>query len=184
MSLLKGQFLVASPELLDPNFARTVLLLFEHNKQGAAGVILNRPTAATISDISEHVFSERFDWEKSLCFGGPVIGPLLILHTDEDLADQEIVPGLYSTIDAVKVQVLLRRRAEPSLVIANYAGWGPGQLEAEIKEGSWSTTPATLDRAFDSRDEVAWAEIAEIAEAGKMPNVLGIREVPTDPSLN
>ncbi len=183
MTSLKGHLLVASPGLLDPNFSRTILLIFEHNNQGAAGVIVNRPTAATITDISEQVFSEQFDWDKPLNLGGPVLGPLLVLHESESLSDQEVISGLFSTIDATKVQVLLRQRVEPSLVIANYAGWGPGQLEAEIKEGAWLLTPATIDSVFHSQDE-SWGATIKDIEAKQIPKILGIREVPENPSLN
>jgi len=183
MTSLKGHLLVAAPELLDPNFARSVLLIFEHTKQGAAGVILNRPTVATITDISEQVFSEEFDWEKPINLGGPVLGPLLVLHETQSLSDQEILEGLFSTIDATKVQVLLRQRVEPSLIIANYAGWGPGQLEAEIKEGSWLLTPATIEMVFTADDET-WDAIVQEIDANRISKILGIREVPDDPSMN
>lgn len=184
MTTLKGHLLVASPGLLDPNFARSVLLMFEHNKQGAAGLILNRPTVATISDIAEQVFSEPFDWDKPLNIGGPVVGPLLVVHTDEELSDREVIDGLFTTIDAAKVQVLLRQKVEPSLILANYAGWGPGQLEAEIKEGSWLLTAATPDLVFGTDNDEDWAAIVLEIESRVLPKILGIREVPEDPSLN
>lgn len=184
MTTLKGHLLVASPDLLDPNFARAVLLMFEHNKQGAAGLILNRPTVATIGDIAEQVFSEPFDWDKPLNIGGPVVGPLTVVHTAEELSDREVMDGLFTTVDAAKVQDLLRRKVEPSLILANYAGWGPGQLEAEIKEGSWLLTPATADLVFGTDDNEAWAAIVREIESRVLPKILGIREVPDDPSLN
>lgn len=184
MTTLKGHLIVASPDLLDPNFARSVLLMFEHTKGGAAGLILNRPTVATIGDISEQVFSEAFEWDKPLNLGGPVVGPLLVLHTEETLSDQEVMDGLYTTVDAVKVQILLRKRVEPSLILANYAGWGPGQLEAEIREGSWLLTPATIPMVYETSDEDGWAAIVREIEANRLPKILGIREVPDDPSLN
>src|ERR1700761_8195715 len=102
MTSLKGHLLVAHPGLLDPNFARSVLLMFEHNKEGAAGVILNRPTVATVSDISEQVFSERFEWDKPLTLGGPVLGPLMVIHDTASLGDQEVLDGLFTTIDEAK----------------------------------------------------------------------------------
>jgi putative transcriptional regulator len=184
MTSLKGHLLVATAGLLDPNFARSVLLMFEHTKEGAAGVIVNRPTETTITDIAEQVFSEPFDWDKPLNIGGPVAGPLMIVHTADGLADQEVMPGLYTTIEAVKVQLLLRQRAEPSLIVANYAGWGPGQLEAEIKEGSWLLTPASVEQVFEIRDEEAWEAIVRVIEANEIPKLLGIRELPDDPSMN
>jgi putative transcriptional regulator len=184
MTSLKGHLLVADPGLLDPNFARAVLLMFEHDKSGAAGVILNRPTAATVTDISEQVFSEPFEWDKPLSLGGPVVGPLMVIHDASSLADQEVMDGIYTTIDANKVQVLIRQRAEPSLIVANYAGWGPGQLDAEIKEGSWLLTPATSDLVFGTEDDEAWEALVRAIEGSRIPKILGIREVPDDPMLN
>ena len=184
MTSLKGHLLVAHPGLLDPNFARAVLLLFDHDRQGAAGVILNRPTVATIGDISEQVFSERFEWDKPLNLGGPVLGPLMVIHDARALADQEVMAGLFTTIDAAKVQVLIRRRAEPSLIVANYAGWGPGQLDAEIREGSWLLTPATADLVFGTSDLEGWEGIVRSIEESQIPKILGIREVPDDPAMN
>jgi putative transcriptional regulator len=184
MTSLKGQLLVAHPGLLDPNFARAVLLMFEHGKQGAAGVILNRPTVATVSDISEQVFSEPFEWNKPLNLGGPVLGPLMVVHGSSSMADQEVMDGLYTTIDASKVQVLIRQRVEPSLIVANYAGWGPGQLDAEIKEGSWLLATATNDLVFAASDNEVWESVVRSIEEARIPKILGIREVPGDPSLN
>ncbi len=184
MTTLKGHLLVAHPGLLDPNFARSVLLMFEHNKEGAAGVILNRPTVATVSDISEQVFSERFEWDKPLNLGGPVLGPLMVIHDTSSLADQEVLDGLFTTIDAAKVQVLIRRRAEPSLIVANYAGWGPAQLDAEIKEGSWLLTPATAELVFGMDEDEGWESIVRSIEERQIPKILGIRDLPVDPSMN
>src|SRR5262245_32217130 len=129
MNSLKGHLLIAAPSLLTPFFTRTVILMLEHNDEGALGVVLNRPTEATVSDIAEKVFEEPFEWEKPIRIGGPVPGPLMVLHTVEDQSDQEVMPGLYSSVEASKVQEVLRRRSDPCLVIANYSGWGPGQLE-------------------------------------------------------
>jgi putative transcriptional regulator len=184
MTTLKGYLLVAGPGLLDPNFARSVLLMFEHNKEGAAGVIINRPTVATVSDISEQVFSEPFEWDKPLNLGGPVLGPLMVIHDSPSLGDQEVLDGLFTTIDAAKVQVLLRQRAEPSLIVANYAGWGPAQLDAEIKEGSWLLTPATAELVFGLDEEEGWESILRAIEERQIPKILGIRDLPDDPSMN
>src|SRR3954454_21078247 len=83
----------------------------------------------------------RFAWDKPLHLGGPVPGPLVVLHEIEGLADREVVPGVYATLDAVKAQEVASRKAEPSLVLANHAAWGPGQLEGEIGSGAWHTLP-------------------------------------------
>src|SRR5262245_32876803 len=100
---LKGHLLIATPQLLDPNFARTVLLLFEHSPEGAAGVILNRATEMTVSDVSAQLLEESIDWDKIIHLGGPVPGPLMALHGDEDLADRNALEGLYLTVEASKL---------------------------------------------------------------------------------
>jgi putative transcriptional regulator len=108
----------------------------------------------------------------------------MVIHDESSLADQEVMAGLFTTIDASKVQVLIRRRAEPSLIVANYAGWGPGQLDAEIREGSWLLTPATSDVVFGTLDDDVWEAIVRSIEGNRIPKILGIRQVPEDPSLN
>ena len=186
MKSLKGQFLVATAALLDSNFSKTVILLFDHTPAGAAGVVINRTLDATVTEIAEQVFESPFDWEKPIHLGGPVSGPLMVLHLDEALADQEVLPGLYSTIEAEKVREIFRRRVEPSLVVANYAGWGPGQLERELAEDSWTVHPATADRALRG-DEDLWDEFETAAPAEgtlNLAELLQIEHVPDDPGVN
>jgi putative transcriptional regulator len=185
MNSLKGHLLVATPRLLDPNFVRTVLLMLEHNEEGAAGVVLNRPTQATVSDIAEQVLDEAMEWDKAIYMGGPVTGPLMILHTDESLGDLNPLPGVFSTADAPKIEQMLRVRIEPSLVIANYAGWGPGQLESEIAEDSWLSLPARPEFVFwDGDAEDLWDAVVKEIHAGDLSRFLGLRDLPEDPSVN
>jgi putative transcriptional regulator len=185
LKTLKGHFLAAAPSLLDPNFFRTVVLIFEHSAEGAAGVVINRAMDATITEIAEQVFEEPFDWDKPIHLGGPVPGPLMILHGEADLADQEVLPGVYSTVEADKVREVLRRRTEPSLIVANYAGWGPGQLEAEMADDSWITAPASADQLFGDEPDEIWDMVSAITTAElDLADLLGVRLVPEDPSLN
>src|SRR5262249_40524889 len=97
MTSLKGHLLVATPELLAPIFTHSVILMLDHSEGGAAGLIINRPTEATVTAIAEQVFEEASDWDKPISLGGPVPGPMVVLHTVEELADQEVLPGVYST---------------------------------------------------------------------------------------
>lgn len=184
MRSLKGQLLVAAPELLTPFFTRTVILMLEHNAEGALGVVLNRPTEATVVDIAEQVMHQTLDWDKAVHLGGPVPGPLMVLHTVADLADQEVFAGLYSTIDADKVRGALLRKTEPSLIVANYAGWGPGQLEGEFREDSWLSCSATLEHVFWARDDDIWEAVIKLIQASDLTRLLGLRHVPPDPRLN
>ena len=184
MKSLKGHVLVASPKLVDPNFHRTVILLIEHNEEAAAGVVLNRPTEAMIAEVSEQVLELAVDWEKPIYLGGPVPGPLIALHDLEGLADRQIIEGLYSAIDPDKIRELIQRRAEPSLFIANYAGWGAGQLEMELIQESWLYTPAALEPNLLEGDPALWETLLKRINAAQLAEILGIEEMPDDPGLN
>jgi putative transcriptional regulator len=184
MNSLKGHLLIAAPSLVAPFFSRTVILLFEHSDAGAMGVILNRPTEATVGDVAEQVLKESLDWDKPIHVGGPVPGPLLIVHGEADLADQEVLDGVYSSIEAEKVQQLIRRQTEPCLVVANYSGWGPGQLESEMEEDSWLTWPATGDLIFWDSGGDLWNIVVGKVRAAQLQDMLNLDELPEDPSLN
>jgi putative transcriptional regulator len=184
MNSLKGHLLIASPSLLAPFFTHTVILMLEHSEEGALGVVLNRPTSATITDIAEQIFGESFEWDKTIHLGGPVPGPLMVIHGDEGLADQEVLAGVYSSIDAAKVQEVLRQKADPSLVVANYSGWGPGQLEGEFGVDSWLTLPATVEHIFWDGATDLWEVVVKAVNTKKLSEFLGIRDVPPDPRLN
>jgi putative transcriptional regulator len=126
MKSLKGHLLIAAPGLDDPNFERAVILVLEHAGKGAMGLVLNRPSGATVSDLAGKVFDEDFAWDKPIHLGGP--GPFVALHALEDFADLEVIPGVYHTFEATKVQEVISRKPEPSLAVVNYAGRGPGQV--------------------------------------------------------
>lgn len=181
---LKGRLLIATPQLVDPNFCRTVLLLFEHSKEGAAGVVLNRATEMTVSDVSGQLLEETINWDKTIHLGGPVPGPLMALHGDEDLADRETIEGLYLTVEAQKLRSVLERQVEPSLIVANYAGWGPGQLDRELKEDSWYHLPATVGHVFWEETTDLWAHVVREINRGRIRDLLGTDDLPEDPTVN
>ena len=184
MRSLKGHLLIASPSLVASFFTRTVVLMLDHSEEGAAGVVLNRPTEATVSDIAETVFSEPFEWDKPLNLGGPVSGPLMVLHEVEAISDQEVFPGLYNSVEMSHVRQAVQDRTEPSLILANYAGWGPGQLESEFGVDSWLTLPASLEYVFWRGTKDLWDVVVKAVNARKLSEFLGLRDVPRDPSLN
>ena len=184
MRSLKGHLLIASPSLLASFFTRTVILMLDHSEEGAAGVVLNRPTEATVSDIAETVFSEPFDWDKPLNLGGPVSGPLMVLHEVEELSDQEIFPGLYNCGRDVQVREAVMDRTEPSMILANYAGWGPGQLEGRVRRRLLADPPRDPGLRLLGRDQDLWDVVVKAVNARKLSDFLGLRDVPADPSLN
>jgi putative transcriptional regulator len=184
MTSLKGHLLVATPELNAPIFTRSVILMLEHSEDGAAGVIVNRPTDGTVAAVAEQVFEQVSDWDKPISLGGPVPGPLILLHTVEDLADREVIPGVFSTLDAPKVRELVRRKAEPSLTVANYSGWSAGQLEGEIATGSWVSFPARPDLVFWQGAGQLWDAVMRAYNGRRLTELLRIRGAPADPRSN
>ena len=165
MTSLKGHLLTAAPGLLAPMFARSVVLLLDQDESRAMGVILNVPTGTSMTHLAGKLFEDGFAWDKPLHLGGPIAGPLIVLHEIEGLADQEVVPGVYDTLDAVKAQEVASHEAEPSLVLANHAAWGPGYLESEIASGGWHTLPATAGDVFHRAGEELW----KVHPSGRMP---------------
>jgi putative transcriptional regulator len=149
MRVLKGHFLVASPHLADPNFARTVVLLIHHSEEGAFGVVLNRPAENTIRDLWEKLGEGPCESTQHVHVGGPVSGPLLALHTDEALAEMEILPGLYFAAQREHLEkLLLQHPGHDFRLFIGHAGWAGGQLENELQQGAWLTTPATVQLIF------------------------------------
>jgi putative transcriptional regulator len=183
MKSVKGHLLVASPGLITPFFSRTVILMIEHSPEGAMGVVLNRATEATVRDVAEQVLDEPLDWDKPIGIGGPVNGPLLVVHAEEAASDQRIRAGLHSTVEAARVRDLLRRKVEPSVVVANYSGWGPGQLEGEMDEDSWLVWPATDDLVFADPDNL-WEKVVALVRAAQLQEMTGVKDIPPDPSVN
>ena len=101
-----------------------------------------------------------------------------------DLADQEVIDGVYSSIDAAKIRELVHQKSEPSLILANYAGWGPGQLEGEIDEGSWLSTPAGVEHVFRQEEDDLWEAVVRSLTGSNLADLLGLRVIPPDPNLN
>jgi putative transcriptional regulator len=184
MKSLKGQLLVASRELRDPNFEQSVTLLFEHSPEGAAGFIVNRPTGKMLADLSVFELEGDDDWNRPIYLGGPVSGPLVAIHGLADYADQTVVDGIYLSADTEKIEQIVRVRGEPVLFVANYAGWGPGQLEAEFESESWLVEPATPEMVFWNGSRDLYEMLVSRIRFSEITGSLRIRHVPTDPNVN
>ncbi|MFP4146005.1 MAG: YqgE/AlgH family protein [Phycisphaeraceae bacterium] len=149
MDSLQGQILVASPLLEDPNFQRSVSLMVEHDAgQGAVALVLNRPTPTSLRQAWLRVSELPCRHEEPLHLGGPCEGPLMVLHTVPELAQVEVLPGLYFSTDGEQVEQLVSEGAGPMRFFTGYAGWSPGQLEAELATGSWIPLPAEREEIF------------------------------------
>lgn len=180
----KGKFLVAQPELADSNFARSVVYMFDHSEEGAAGVVINRPSKLTIQELSEKIYSSPIVWDKPILIGGPVGGPLIIVHQSGDWADDEVTDEIFRTVDPDKVRHILDNRLEPSLLVANYAGWGENQLEFEISEGSWAVVDADPQHVFWNEIKDLWDVLMGELHTSELAKKLKIKARPIDPNAN
>jgi putative transcriptional regulator len=178
---LSGQLLVAGPSLLDPNFHRTVVLLGEHGEEGAMGVILNRPSSVTVGEAVPPLV-DLVDADGLVYVGGPVQPDAIVVlgEFEEPERASVLVVGAVGFLpgeidDSAELGPLARSR-----VFAGYAGWGPGQLEAELAEESWIVEPALPDDVFVADAEDLWSEV--LRRKGGPYAVLAL--MPPDPSLN
>jgi putative transcriptional regulator len=160
---LTGQFLVATPEMRDPNFSRTVIYMVKHDEDGATGLVVNRPIAkGPIEDLlkSLRMESEGAGGEIILHYGGPVEpGKGFVLHTDDYTVESTTVveKGVALTADVEILRAIsLGKGPRQSLFLLGYAGWAPGQLEAELKANAWFTIPAEADLIFSVGAERKW----------------------------
>ena len=187
---LAGRLLVATPVLGDPNFRRTVVLVVEHEpEQGTLGVVLNRPTKVPVGQVLEPWTELATD--PSVVFTGGPVSPnsaLALAHvpgTDE--------PAGWHPLDVAAPAVarvgLVDLDAPPGLlaaaivslrVYAGYAGWGAGQLQAEIDEGAWYVVPAETSDPFSADPARLWPAVLR-RQGGELAYVA---TYPDDPGLN
>ena len=164
----KGKFLVASRSLADPNFRRTVVFLVEYGEQGALGVIVNRPTAAKLSDVVEPEGAERLD--DPIYWGGPVAHGAMLLLLRASEAPEGALPVFRNVYRSGSRELLERLLSHPDSVenlriYSGHAGWIPGQLEAEIERGGWHVMPADPDLVFTTAPSAVWSELIRRATA-------------------
>jgi putative transcriptional regulator len=162
---LKGQFLLAMPGLVDPNFHQTVTCICEHNDSGAMGIIVNRVHhTLTAKDIFEELTIEHTSGAESIPvhLGGPVhIGEIFVLHGPpfDWEASLMITPSLaMSNTKDILEAVAMARGPKAFIISLGCAGWGPGQLESEIKENAWLNLPVFEENIFDMPIDTRWEE--------------------------
>ena len=163
MNSLQGRLLVASPGVTDPDLARTVILLIQHSELQAVGVVLNRPTGTTIRQLWKAELKKSCDFEGIVHCGGPVPGPVMALHDHQPLADLEIRPGVYYTVKKKSLPELVHQQGIVLKVFDSHAGWGPGQLEAQIDRGSWQVAATTAEEIL-AASPPAWERLVAPAE--------------------
>lgn len=180
MTSLRGNLLIAAPALIDPNFRRTVVLIGEHSEEGALGVVLNR-TSETSVDEAVPELAMLVDGMGDVHVGGPVQPSAIVVLADFEEppdADALVVDSvgfLPAETDPEALGPVRRAR-----VYVGYAGWGPGQLDDELDEGSWIVEPALAEDVFTDDPEELWSDV--LRRKGGPFRVLAA--MPPDPSRN
>lgn len=176
-----GRLLVALPVLEDPNFARSVVFILEHDADGALGLVLNRPTATPIDDVLAG-WSLLAARPANLYGGGPV-EPSAVVGLGVARSDAAVGIGITDqirTVDPTGDPALLAGEIETARVFAGYAGWGPGQLEDELAQDAWLVVDADpQDIVTDDPDDLWHTVLARQSGSARL-----MASFPDDPRLN
>ncbi len=178
-----GQLLVATPRLIDPNFARAVILLLDHDADGALGVVINRPSELPLSAVLPG-WAEVVSQPQLLFSGGPV-APEAALAVGLSIgagpaAGFKQLAGDYGLVDLDAEPGLLLPDLVGVRVFSGYAGWGVGQLEAELEEGSWYVVDPIQSDLLHPEPGRLWRAILR-----RQPGELAyLATFPDDPTMN
>lgn len=164
---LRDHFLIAMPGLNDSSFAHTVTYICEHSDKGAMGVVINTATPMLLKEIfSQMDLDDLSDQGDQIVMSGGPVQPErgFVLHSNEAKwqSTLEISPDISLTASRDIITALAAGRGPKQCLIAlGYAGWGEGQLEAEIAANSWLTVPADKDIIFNTPFEERWTSAAQ-----------------------
>lgn len=180
MTSLRGQLLISSGDLYDPNFRHTVVLVGEHSEAGALGVVLNRPLSVTVAE-SVPPLADLVPEGESLFEGGPVSPgqPVLLADFfDAEDADLRVFASIGFLIgDIAEGADRGLRRAR---IYSGYSGWDAGQLEGELAQDAWIVGPARVEDVFTEDPQSLWSRV--LRRMGPEFDLLS--RMPYDPSLN
>ena len=161
-------FLVARRSMGDPRFAQTVLLLVKHGTEGTLGLVINRPTQLLLSQVAPDL--KGVGGTKHVVFLGGPVNPEVILYLVRSRSAPEdgekVLDDVYFGVTREPLEGLLSGGTPASAlrVYAGYAGWGPGQLEAEMARGDWLLVPADASRVFAKDPDHLWRDLIEERE--------------------
>ncbi|MGC9219924.1 MAG: YqgE/AlgH family protein [Solirubrobacteraceae bacterium] len=181
MESVRGQLLIAGPKLQDPNFWRTVVLIVEHTESGALGLVLNRPSDSTVSEVVPEL-SEITAADEKILVGGPV-GQSAVIVLADFVNPQMAALIAFDTVGVLAVGPageIAGDGLRQTRVFAGHSGWGPSQLDSELERGDWILEPARASDAFAAEPDGLWRSVLE----RKGGSYALVARMPTDPSLN
>lgn len=181
MQSLRGRLLVASPVLQDPNFTRTVVLVAEHTEEGAMGVVLNRPMELEVAEASP-VLSALSTEDEHVFAGGPVQpnGVMVLAEFMPPAAPAVAITPELGFVGAEDDLDTIATAVQRARVFAGHAGWGPGQLDAELEDEGWIVADLQPDDPFTEDPESLWSTV--LARLGG--SFALVARMPDDPSVN
>jgi len=184
MEQLKGHILVASPQMQESNFHRTIILVVRDDDDGTMGLVLNRPLEISVKTACEKILETPCVVDGFLHAGGPCDGPLMILYAGdaygEAAGDLEVLPGLWFITNKDEIESILADGAGALKCFVGYAGWGAGQLDAEMEAGAWIAHPGIPEHVFNT-DVKQWSKLMTQLT---LPNEIDPKRIPDDPSMN
>ncbi len=180
---LSGKFLVATPGAHDPHFSKTVVLVCNHDDQGAMGIVVNRRMETlSFSDLLENLdIDPTFELpDPHVYFGGPIdISHGFVIHTSDYVIETSLaVPGcdLFMTATVEILRAIGESRGpEQYLIALGYSGWAAGQLELEIQDNAWLVTDSQEDLLFEAEDDLKWLHTLAYmgVRSGDLSNTIG-----------
>lgn len=185
MESLRGRLLIASPSLVDPNFQHTVVLIAAHGETGALGLIVNRELEVDLAEVWSRISGEPCLRDQKVRHGGPVVGTLMAVHDQRSAADIVVQDDLYVATDLNTMERLAGTGEGRARFFVGHSGWGSGQLEGELEEGTWLVLPANADHVFPELDALAsWKAAATAAGRREIHGLVAPRLIPDDPRAN
>jgi putative transcriptional regulator len=182
-----GSLLAAAPDMLDPNFMHSVVLIVQHTHEGAYGFVINRPSPITVNLLfSDHPLLSKLRF--AVHSGGPIgLDTFQFLHCMPEWipGGSEVHPGLFigGDLDALAGGIAAdpEQASRQVRLLLGYSGWGAGQLEAELERGSWVPAPlAQIGWVFEGDPQGVWRRV--IRSLGR--DAQGLEDMPPDPSWN
>lgn len=185
MESTQGHALVASPYLTEPNFLRSVIYIVRHDEDGALGLILNRPTDTTVGSLLEHLSGSPVKNSCPVYCGGPVDGPLMLLHRSKESQANE--SKIFIDSDQMRI---LETCSEPNpecrdtyRVFDGYSGWGAGQLESELMSGGWLIWEISPEQVFGDSESLWQTAVRDIGR-DIIAGGIDASRIPDDPAFN
>jgi putative transcriptional regulator len=144
-----GQLLVSTPKLKDSVFLKSVVFLIKSDMGFDIGVVINR----TQNKIVKY---KDLQTDKYLKYGGPIVGPIIAIHTDERLGEFEILPNLYYSCEFNNINKLINQKTSLYQLYSGYSCWGVGQIDFEISQGFWTLSNLDSHKILYEEDDFIW----------------------------